>query len=480
MKKFKLLSVTLIAFVHFTQIGYCQAVPVDSLYLGQTPSGNTPAVFAPGIISIPGRKDKVITFSPDGQCLFYSIGEWPNCKTMFLEYKNDKWTKPEIASFSKTRSVDEPIFAPDGKRIYYYAYNAPNSAGGADICYSVRIDSLWSEPINVGSPLNSSGDEYHPCIVKDSSIYFENTGGTMNRSQYKNGGYQPRKALPSPINPTSSWGDCYVSPDESYLILASSSRGGYGGSDIFISYKKADGTWANPKNIGSKINTSADEASGDITIDGKYMTFYRNGDLYWVSANFIDSLKYTNYIPYVKTKIANQTDTVGHLFSLTFSDSTFIDDDGNNTITYSACLSDGTTLPSWLTFEPGTRTLSGTPSVAGTFNIKVLATDTAKAIASCTFTLKVADNPTFINQLYAQNISIYPNPAKGQLNITFGTISNKNAIVEIFGMQGKLAFSNSYQNFSSAIVDLNSIPKGLYLLKITIDGEIINKRICLE
>ena len=477
MKKLALLSLALIAFI---QIDYCQTIPVDSLYLGQTPPGDIPTVFAPGIISIPGRKDKVITFSPDGQCLFYSIGEWPNCKTMFMEYKNDKWTSPKIASFSETRSVDEPIFAPDGKRIYYYAYNAPNSAGGADICYSVRIDSLWSEPINVGSPLNSSGDEYHPCIVNDSSIYFDNTGGTMYRSQYKNGVYQTPNMLPSPINPTSSWGDCYVSPDESYLIFTSSSRGGYGGSDNFISYRKADGTWANPKNIGSKINTSADEYCADVTTDGKYLTFWKNSDIYWVSASFIDSLKYTNYIPYLKTKIANQTDTVGHLFSLAFSDSTFIDDDGNNTITYSATLSDGSALPSWLPFNPGTRTFSGTLTEAGSFSIKVLATDTAKATASCTFTLEVADNPNSINQIDEQNIKIYPNPAKGQLNITFGAISNKNVVVEIIDMEGKIIFSNSYQNLTNSIIDLNSNPKGIYLLKLIIDGKIISKKICLK
>jgi hypothetical protein len=480
MKKLALLSMALIGLM---QISYGQTIPVDSLYMGQTPPGDTPKVFAPGIISISGRTDKVITFSPDGKCLFYSVGEWPNCRTLFMEYKNNRWTNPEVASFSKTRSVDEPSFSPDGTRLYYYAYNAPNSSGDADICYSVRIDSVWSEPINVGRTLNYVNDEYHPCMVNDSSIYFEDNSGVMYRAQYKNGVYQNRTMLPSPINPNSSYGDCYVSPDENYIIFSSSTRGGYGGNDLYISYRKTNGKWTNPKNLGNKINTSSNDGDGDITPDGKYMTFMRNTkdyDIYWVSSDFIDSLKQTNFVPYLKIKIPNQSDSVGQLFSLTFSDSAFYDDDGNNTLSYSATLSDGSPLPSWLPFDPDTRTFSGILTEAGTFRIKVLAIDTAKATASCTFILKVLDNPASLSQIDEQNIKIYPNPTKGQLNITSGSISNKNTIVEIFDMEGKLIFSNTYHNFSTAIIDLNSIPKGIVLLKLTNDGEIINKKICLE
>lgn len=392
-----------------------QSIPSDSLYLGQLPPGKTPKVFAPGIISISGRNDKVITFSPDGQCLFYSVGDWPNCITMFMEYKNGHWTNPDTASFSQTRSVDEPLFAPDGKRVYYYAYNAPNSVGGADICYSVRNDSLWSDPINVGSSLNSSLDEYHPCIVHDSSIYFENNSGLMHRSQYTNGTYQSRIPLPSPINPNSAYGDPYISPDESYIIISSSRSGGYGGKDIYISYKKVNGAWTNPKNLGNTINTSVFEDFADITPDGKYMTFGRNEDIYWVSASFIDSLRHTNFIPYLKWVIANQVDTVGHLFRYTIPDTTFIDDDGNNTLSYSATLNNGSSLPVWLSFDSTDLTFSGTPTAAGTYTIKVTTFDTAKASASTTFNLIVSPLTGVAegNNSFPESFSLgqnYPNP----------------------------------------------------------------------
>ena len=93
---------------------------------------------------------------------------------------------------------------------------------------------------------------------------------------------------------------------------------------------------------------------------------------YWVKVdNIIDSLRQTNFIPYLVNQIPNQTDSVGVQYSYTIPDSTFIDDDGNNTITYSATLGDGSSLPSWLNFNPGTRNFRGTPTAAGSLSIKV-------------------------------------------------------------------------------------------------------------
>ena len=141
--------------------------------------------------------------------------------------------------------------------------------------------------------------------------------------------------------------------------------------------------------MGGKINSQYDEAAGDITPDGLYMTFGSNNDLKWVSSGFIEMLKHTNFVPYLKTQIPNQTDTIDRFYSYTFPDSTFIDDDGNSTLVYSAKLSNGNSLPSWLSFNPGTRTFSGTPAAIGSYSIKVTATDTANAEAVCIFTLDV-------------------------------------------------------------------------------------------
>jgi len=47
--------------------GFAQTIPPDSLYLGQKPPGDSAVVFAPGIVSVPGRNVPCISFSPDGK-----------------------------------------------------------------------------------------------------------------------------------------------------------------------------------------------------------------------------------------------------------------------------------------------------------------------------------------------------------------------------------------------------------------------------
>ncbi|MBU1011084.1 MAG: hypothetical protein KKD74_13195 [Bacteroidetes bacterium] len=292
---------------------YSQTIPTDSLYFGQTLPGNTPVLFAPGIVSQPNRNEAVITFSPDGATVFFYIQKWPqpgSPYTLFSTYTDNHWTVPDTIGFTLGRSTGEPFFSFDSNRLYMFATNAVNHQGVADLSYSEKQGDNWSAPISLGNPPNSESYQYHPCIVGDTSVYFSSNAGYICRSQYINGSYQNRVILPSPVNYIGSqtWGDPFVSRDESYLIFKSIREGGFGQNDLYISYKKPDGSWTNPKNLGNTINTPFDETSGDITPDNLYMTYGSNKDLYWVSTGFIDSLKYTNYTPYLSSGHLKPTD----------------------------------------------------------------------------------------------------------------------------------------------------------------------------
>ncbi|WP_422759424.1 FG-GAP-like repeat-containing protein [Microcoleus anatoxicus] len=69
-------------------------------------------------------------------------------------------------------------------------------------------------------------------------------------------------------------------------------------------------------------------------------------------------------------------------FKYTFPSNTFTDPDPGDKLTYTATLMDGSPLPSWLTFNPDTRTLSGTSPKPQQLTIKLTATDRAGASAS--------------------------------------------------------------------------------------------------
>ncbi|MFD1141016.1 putative Ig domain-containing protein [Larkinella insperata] len=100
-----------------------------------------------------------------------------------------------------------------------------------------------------------------------------------------------------------------------------------------------------------------------------------------------------NRAPVVANAIPNQSATVGSNFNYTFPSNSFTDADGD-ALTYRANLTSGASLPSWLSFNAGSRTFSGTPPSTGTFNIRVTATDGRGGQATDDFTLTVNSGST--------------------------------------------------------------------------------------
>jgi Tol biopolymer transport system component len=67
--------------------------------------------------------------------------------------------------------------------------------------------------------------------------------------------------------------DPCVAPDESYLIFSSKRPGGYGQSDLYISFKKQDGTWSKTKNMGYLVNSYAYDWGPAVSPDGLFLFF---------------------------------------------------------------------------------------------------------------------------------------------------------------------------------------------------------------
>ena len=65
-------------------------------YLGQTPPGSTPVIFAPGIVSTAGKNEHTLSFSPDGTEMFLTRD--PDRVTMVMRrQENGEWTEPQTA-----------------------------------------------------------------------------------------------------------------------------------------------------------------------------------------------------------------------------------------------------------------------------------------------------------------------------------------------------------------------------------------------
>jgi hypothetical protein len=462
-----------------------QTIPIDSLYLGQIPPGDSAIIFAPGKISLPNRRETKIVFSPNNQECLLGIGQNNTFQILYSDYYSGYWKALVPAYFITNNRPIEPFYSPDSLHVFLTSY--------ADIYRSTYVNQTWSSPILLAPPVNTSLEEYHPTTALNGTLYFcsmrENASGFIYRSIYENGNYFTIEKLDEIINRHNAEQDGaydpFIAPDESYIIFSSIRSDGYGQADQYISYNKND-NWTNPKNLGPSINTNAIEYGSYVSPDGKYYFFSRPvgwgpnsaADIYWIEIDdLIDSLRYTNFVPYVRNLIPDQNAFVGQLFSFTIPDSTFVDDDGNNTLTYSAKLTNGDPLPAWLVFDTITATFSGTPVITGTLNISITATDTAKTFVSTTCKILV-ENQTGIYYGKDQYVMIFPNPTSGLLNISLNALTDKTAVVEIKNLVGGVILKNTFKK--DTVINLANGPKGMYFVKLIIDNKIIMRKICVE
>jgi len=467
--------------------GLSQTIPTDSLYLGQTPPGDSAIVFAPGTISLPNRRETKIVFSPNNEECLIGIGINNTFQILYTDFYSGYWTVTIPAGFITINRPIEPFFSPDSLHIFL--------TSDADIYECTRVNQTWTTPVNLGSPVNTGFEEYHPTTALNGTLYFcsmrENPSSYLYRSVLENGNYSTVEKLDIVINRHNSEQDGaydpFIAPDESYIIFSSIRSDGYGQADQYISYNR-NGSWTNPKNLGPSINTNAIEYGSYVSPDNKYYFFSRPvgwgpnaaADIYWIKIDdLIDSLRYTNFIPYVRNPIPDQTAFVGQLFNFTIPDSTFVDDDGNNTLTYSATLTNGSPLSAWLTFDTITGTFAGTPSIIETLDIRVTATDTAGANASTTFTI-IVNAPVSIDQINGQHegVMIFPNPTSGLINVSSQAFSGKTVSIEISNLMGEILLKSTFKN--GITINLSDKPKGMYLVKFQIDNEIIFRKVYVK
>jgi Ca2+-binding RTX toxin-like protein len=97
-----------------------------------------------------------------------------------------------------------------------------------------------------------------------------------------------------------------------------------------------------------------------------------------------------NRTPVLTTALVDQAAAQGGAFNYTIPASAFTDPDTGDTLTYSATLTDGSALPSWLVFNAVTRAFSGTPATLGTLSVKVTAKDSGNLSASDIFDVAVS------------------------------------------------------------------------------------------
>lgn len=246
-------------------------------------------MFAEGIVSTNGNEFGGV-FTPDGK-EFYFTRSVPQSYFYMIcvsRLKDGKWSEPEAAPFSGRYRDFDAVISPDGSKLYFVSDRPVDGKAKADydIWLVERIQSGWSEPKNLGSPINTDGSEWFASVSRFGTLYFaaDRSGGFRSthifRSRLINGKYSEPEKLSGGINSENIETEPYIAPDESFLLFSSYGReGGSGDWDIYISYNH-NGEWTDVQNLGPKINTSTRDYSPRLTPDGKYLFFTSERNFY--------------------------------------------------------------------------------------------------------------------------------------------------------------------------------------------------------
>ena len=146
-------------------------------------------------------------------------------KIVYSVMENGKWGPARNISLNNDEySVGHPALSPDHK--LYFVSDMPGGLGGTDIYYAKLEKGKWAPPVNLGAPVNSTGNELFPFIDEKGDLFF-----------------------------------------------ASNGHAGLGGLDIFHCAAR-DQKFEKPGNMGYPINSSRDDFS--LIVSGKHGYFSSN------------------------------------------------------------------------------------------------------------------------------------------------------------------------------------------------------------
>lgn len=177
------------------------------------------------------------SISIDNRKLYFSMtrfegGSQQNCDIYVCEFMNSQWQEIKKIGANVNHPVywdSQPTVSADGNTIYF-ASDRPGGYGGIDI-YTTQRDlktGEWGIPKNAGPKINTRGDEKTPFIHSDSeTLYFSSNG-----------------------------------------------HFGFGGYDIFYIKKNDKKEWQDAENIGTPINTEADDTGFFVSRDSKSGYFF--------------------------------------------------------------------------------------------------------------------------------------------------------------------------------------------------------------
>lgn len=208
------------------------------------------------------------SLSKDGTFIILEMKQGERSYLAFSNKTNNTWETPKPISelndfLGGTASLGGPFVTVSGDRLYFHA-NYSNSKGANDIYYSDFREGKWSDPINLGAPINTSGDEQSPSLSGTNNLIYFSRDIISTKKQKKKKEHC-RAIYYSTKNISEGWNEpqivlhhvnkgCESCPnisDDGRTLYFSSIRNEDNKFSVYMSKKQDNGFWLLPQKISS-------------------------------------------------------------------------------------------------------------------------------------------------------------------------------------------------------------------------------------
>jgi hypothetical protein len=228
-------------------------------------------------------------------------------ESIFMSTKTgDNWNPPGIAGKNVATEVNEGVLSVDNNNTVMYIY--AGWSGKGDIFTSVLRKGKWSIPMPVNGGINTPSRETSFTVTSMGDERFftsdRKKGGLGGRDiwyskKFKKDRWTKPINLGSEINSTGNEESVWVSPSGDTLWFSSNGLNEMGGYDVYVSYRDTSGSWSAPENMGQPINSQWDDMFFHPLSTQKsvaYLASNRPGgeggfDIYQVVYNDADTVK---------------------------------------------------------------------------------------------------------------------------------------------------------------------------------------------
>jgi outer membrane protein OmpA-like peptidoglycan-associated protein/Tol biopolymer transport system component len=215
----------------------------DDIYVSKSQGGGAwgrPTLIGGGINT--AGHEAAIGISPDGQTLFLYKDDNGDGNIYVSEFKNNSWTAPvKLGSDINTSSWETHATVSAEGDMLIFTSNRPGGYGGRDLWYSLRLpDGNWGLAQNMGSVINTQFEEESPFLAFDGkTLFFSSQGHTsmggfdIFKTDYVDGAWTDPVNLGYPVNTSDDDVFFVLSADGRTAYYSSRMSGGFGETDLY-------------------------------------------------------------------------------------------------------------------------------------------------------------------------------------------------------------------------------------------------------